>query len=438
MKVHLAYGETGLDIEVPDRNLTVLEPEFVPSLHDEEGELQAALGSPLGTPPFRQLAEEACRRLKSGAGRLMGGGAPVAIVFCDVTRPIPTHKLLSPLLEELRAAGFTREDVVLINALGMHRRNTAAELKAMLGDEIFRNYRVLQDQAGDSEAFGFAGRLASGHDIFLNKHYLSAGLRILTGFIEPHLFAGMSGGAKLLLPGIAREDNIMYFHSAQMIGHPRSTLAVMEGNPVQETIREVGRLAPPDFILNVALNKHREITAIFAGALGEAHAAGVSFVSAGALRPVPQLFDIVITTNSGYPLDMNLYQSVKGLVTARRVVKERGTIILAAECREGLPEHGNFKAIMKRDKSPRAILDLVFSPGFSMRDQWEAQALCNVLERADVYIKSSGLSPEDVETALCTPIKSIERALEELLRRYGQEASVCVLPEGPQTVPYVV
>jgi len=193
----------------------------------------------------------------------------------------------------------------------------------------------------------------------------------------------------------------------------------------------------PTFLLNVTLNREREITGVFAGDLRQAHAAGREFCRRSALSPVPHLFDVVITTNSGYPLDLNLYQAVKGMSAAARVVRPGGSIIVAAECWDGIPEHGEYANLLRAANSPQALLDRLASPGFSCMDQWEAHIQALIQLRAEVYIYSDGLSDEQVREALLTPCHKIEDTLAELLERYGPGATVCVLPEGPQTVPYV-
>ncbi len=281
------------------------------------------------------------------------------------------------------------------------------------------------------------GRSSYGGEIWLNNDYLRADVRIVTGFIEPHFFAGFSGGPKGIVPGVAGINTIMHLHNAQMIGHPSSTWAQLEGNPVQGEIREAVAMAPPHFMVNVALNAQRQITALWAGHYIEAHEVGCRFVAEQATRPVEDLFDIVITTNSGYPLDQNLYQAGKGMSAAARIVRPGGAIIAAAECCDGLPDHGNFKDLLQMRSTPKALLEMIEAPGFALYDQWEAQTQAIVQCRADVYLYSS-LDPQTVRNAMLTPIDDIGVALAALIERYGPNARIAVLPEGPQTVPYVL
>ena len=420
MRVKLAYGKEGLWVELPEENVTVVEPRFVEGLPDELHALRTALREPLGTPPLRELVRP---------------DQKVAIVFSDLTRPMPNDRVLPPLLEEL--SHVPRENITLVNALGTHRRNTEEELAGMLGREIVENYRLIQHDAWDKDNLVHLGRTSFGHEIWLNRTFMEADCKILTGFIEPHFFAGFSGGPKAIMPGVAGAELIYANHGFQMIAHPKATWGITHGNPLWEEMREVAAKVGPDFLLNVTLNKHRQITGVFAGDIWQAYEEGVRRAKEAAMAPVSAPFDIVITSNSGYPLDLNLYQAVKGMSAAAQVVKEGGSIIIAAECWDGLPEHGQYKNILQMADSPRKLLEIIGAPGFSRHDQWQVQIQAQIQLKAEVYVKSTYLSAEQICQALLQPCHSIEETLSKLLRRYGPGASICVLPEGPQTIPYV-
>jgi len=281
------------------------------------------------------------------------------------------------------------------------------------------------------------GRTSFGHEVYLNGEYMRASVRILTGFIEPHLFAGFSGGPKAVLPGVADQRTILANHGWRMIGDPHATWGVTAGNPLWEEMREVALMTAPAFMLNVALNRYQEITGVFAGDMLPAHAAGIEFVRRTAVVPVPVPFDIVITSNSGYPLDLNLYQAVKGMSAAAQVVKHGGSVVLAAECRDGLPDHGLYAELLGMASSPEELLDIISSFEVARHDQWEVQVQAQIMKKAKVYVKSSYLSPAEVRSALLSPCTSIEDTLTELLDQYGPKATICVLPEGPLTISYV-
>lgn len=420
-RVRLAYGKEGLWIELPDGpDIEVVEPRFVPGLPDEREAILRALREPIGSPPLKELVKP---------------DDTVAILFSDITRPMPNTRVLPVLLGEL--SHVPRSHIVLINALGTHRPQTEGELVEMLGQEVVENYRVVQHDCRDKENLVYLGESSFGHPIWVNRIYMECSVKILTGLIEPHFFAGFSGGPKAVLPGIAGEETILWNHGAEMVGHPNATWGVTEGNPIWEEMREVAVKTEPTFLLNVAINKKKEITGVFAGDVWKAHAAGVEFVRKVAMVPVDEPFDIVITSNSGYPLDINLYQAVKGMSAAAQVVREGGSIIIAAECRDGIPDHGEYKNILKTAKSPQELLERITAPGFLVQDQWEAQVQALVQLKADVYVKSTYLTDEQIRDALLRPCHSIKGTLEQLCRRYGPEARICVLPEGPQTIPYV-
>ncbi len=419
MHISLAYGRGRLTIDVPD-HAVVITPEDLPGLRDEHGAFAAAVRAPIDAPPLRELA---------------GPGDTVAIVIADITRPSPSERLVPWIMAEL--AQVPRQNFVIVNGTGSHRANTRDELIQMLGAEVVETVRIVNHNAFDDATLTRLGRTSYGGEIWVNNDYLRADVRIATGFIEPHFFAGFSGGPKGVVPGVAGIKTIMHLHNAQMIGDPRSTWARLHGNPVQGEIREAVAMAPPHFMVNVALNARRQITALWAGHYLTAHEAGCRFVVEHATRPVEEPFDVVISTNSGYPLDQNLYQTVKGMSAAARIVKPSGAIIAVSECSDGLPDHGNFKQLLQMRRTPQELLDMIEAPGFELYDQWEAQTQAIVQRKAEVYLYSS-LDSETVRNAMLEPITSVEDTLALLLERFGPDARIAILPEGPQTVPYVL
>jgi len=420
MRLKLAYGRDGLWVDLPDRNVTVVEPRFVEGLSDEAAAILQALRQPLDSPPLRELVRP---------------DDTVAVVFSDITRPTPNDRLLPPLLAEL--SDVPREQIVLINATGMHRCNTEEELRGMLGDDVVDSYRVVQHDGQNQAMLVHLGRTRFGHEIFVNRIYAGATVKILTGFIEPHFFAGFSGGPKAVLPGVAGARLVLENHSGAMLDDPNATWGVTVGNPLWEEMLEVALRTAPTFLLNVTLNRDRAITGVYAGGLQAAHRAGTAAVRRTAMAGVEAPFDVVITSNSGYPLDLNLYQAVKGMSAAAQVVRQGGSIIVAAECWDGVPDHGEYKNILHMADTPHALLEMLRQPGFLMLDQWEAYIQARIQSRADVYVKNSTLSDDEIRGALLQPCHQIEDTLAGLLARYGPAARICVLPEGPQTIPYI-
>jgi nickel-dependent lactate racemase len=421
MRVLLAYGKTGLPIELDDSlNVTVVEPAFVPALADPEAAVRDALRAPIGSPPL---------------GDLVHPGMRVGVVFSDITRPAPNPLMLAAVLEVLDAVPGV--ETTLFNALGTHRPNTEAELRGMVGDDIFEHGRIVQNDTFDQATQVRVGVTSKGHETWLNAELMACDLKILTGFIEPHLFAGFSGGGKAIMPGMAGQRTVLGNHDAGMVGHSKSIWGVTQGNPIWEEVGEVAGQAGRLFLLNVTLNRDKAVTGVFAGDLDQAHAAGCAFVKRSAMVAVPRPFDIVVTTNSGYPLDINLYQSVKGMRAADQVVKPGGTIIIATRCSDGIPEHGLYGKILRESKSPRELLDRICAPGFLEQDQWQAQIQTLIQLKADVYVRSDGLTDDEIRAALLIPCRRIEDTVVDLLKKYGRGTSVCVMPEGPQTIPYI-
>ena len=420
MLVELAYGQGVLTVELPDERTTVIEPTHVPGLPDEEGALRNAMRNPVGAGPLR---------------RMVGPRQTVAISVCDITRPMPSATVLPVLLDEL--AHVPNEQIVILVATGTHRANSAEELEAMLGRDVMRGYQVVNHDAFDSAQLKYAGETPKGIPVWLNRRWLESDVRITTGFVEPHFFAGFSGGPKMVAPGLAGFDTIMALHSAELIGHPRATWGVIEGNPVHDAVRQVARLTGVDFSVDVTINRDRRITSVYAGELFAAHQAACQVARRTAMSPVPEPFEVVVTSNSGYPLDLNLYQSVKGMSAAAQIVRQDGTIVCAAECSDGIPEHGEYKRILESRESPEELLEMIGAPGYNHHDQWQVQIQARIQQRATVYLKSSYLDDDQVRAAHLEPIDDVEAATWQALEGYGDEARVCVLPQGPQTIPYV-
>ena len=418
MKVNLAYGSGHLPIEVPDDRTTVIEPAHIDGLADEKAAVLDALQNPIGSQPLLER---------------ISPDAKICIAFTDITRATPNDRIIPWLLEHL---GGPNDNITLLNQLGTHRPNTREELETMLTREVVANYRVLNHEPENPEALVQVGTTADGTPALLNRHIVEADLRIITGFIEPHFFAGFSGGVKGIMPGCAGLETVMSNHGAKNIGDPQATFGVTEGNPLWEELRDIALKTGPSFLLNVTLNEQRDITNVFAGDIVEAHKTGCVFVKKSAMQPVEQPFDIVVTTNSGYPLDLNLYQGVKGMSAGARVLKEGGTLILAAECREGVPDGSPLDDLLRSAGSIEEILAMLSTPGFVRPEQWQAQIQALVQRRAEVLVCCE-LDDATLRACHLAPCADINAEVAKRLAKLGADARVAVLPQGPLTIPYL-
>jgi nickel-dependent lactate racemase len=421
-RVRLAYGDAGLSVDLPAGRTTVVEPVYAPGAADQRDVLREALRNPVAGPPLRELARP---------------GQRVAISMCDGTRAQPRHLMIPAVLEELDGI-VDLDDVVILVATGTHRGNTEAEIRAMVGDAVVDAVHVLNHDAREPSSLVHLGTHGNGVPVWLNRHWAEADLRITTGFVEPHFFAGFSGGPKLVAPGLAGLDTVLTLHDARRIGHPQATWAVCEGNPVHDDIRAVvGAVGGVDFALDVVLNREQQIVEAFGGELFGMHAAAREAARRLAMRPVPGLFDVVVTTNAGFPLDQNLYQSVKGMSAGATVVRDGGMIVCAAECRDGFPNHGSYREVLESAPSPRALLDAIEARPETLPDQWQVQVQAKVQSRARVVMHTSYLSDHALGAAHLEQTADIAGTVAEALAAGGPDARVCVLPEGPQTIPYL-
>jgi nickel-dependent lactate racemase len=419
MKVNLAYGQGNLAVDFPDGRTTVIMPSVIPGLSNERAAVSAALDAPIGSAPLGRWIKPGCR---------------VCIVFTDITRATPNSRLIPWLLEYL--AEVPPGNITLLNGLGSHRPNTPRELEELLTPSVARKYRALNHEPENPATLLELGCTRDGTPALLNRKFVDADVRIVTGFIEPHFFAGFSGGPKGIMPGVAGLQTILSNHGARNIGDPNATFGITQGNPIWEEMRDIALRPGRSFLINVTLNDQREITGVFAGDLIEAHQRGCQFVKESAMQKVDAPFDIVVTTNSGYPLDQNLYQGVKGMSAAARILKPGGTLILACECRDGIPAHSSYERILSRASTVEEMLGRLAAPGTYLPDQWQAQIQGLIQRRAQVFLYSS-LAEATVRGAHLVPCHDIGAKVKQLLQDKVNGQHVGVLPQGPLTIPYL-
>ncbi len=419
MRVDLPFGREMLPIEAPD-SATLLLPSAVQPLADQAGAVQAALREPMAGPPLTERVR---------------AGQRVAIVISDITRPVPNQLLLEPILAELAAVGVPDADITIVNGTGLHRGNTDAELVEMLGADITRRYRIFQHDARDHSTLVEIGR-SKGVPVELCRAYVEADVRIVVGFVEPHLFAGYSGGAKGVMPGVAGADIVMSNHGAPNLAHRHASWCVTQGNPVFDEITSIVNLMPPQFLLNVTLDNQRRLTGVFTGDLAAAHAAAIEQAARQYQAPIAHPYDVVVVTNMGYPPDTTLYQAVKGMSVAAEGVREGGAILLVAGCEDGIGSLDYEEGLMVAE-SPAALLERILHTEQPRHDQWQIQCQAMVQTKARVLVHSK-LTPEATRAAHLEYAADASQALRELIedaQAQGREGSVLLLPFGQMTVP---
>ena len=411
----IPYDTSSVELHVSGENLagvlTARTEEYRPELDGAALVLQA-LEHPIGTPRLSQLAQ---------------GKQKITIVTSDHTRAVPSRITLPLLLEEIRR-GNPQADITIFIATGLHRPTTEEEQRRMFGNKIVDQERIVINRAFQQEDFAFVSALPSGAELWVNKEVLNCDLLLCEGFIEPHFFAGFSGGRKSILPGSCNAATVNENHSYRAIASPFAAAGILKGNPVHEDMVYAARKVNTQFILNVALNSRKEIIAAFCGDLEQAHEEGVAFVRSLA-QCLPIMGDIVITSNGGYPLDQNLYQSPKAVATAQVCCRERSVIIMCCACRDGIGGE-NFQRLITYG-TPEKIdwLLAAIPPKESISEQWCAQIYARILRKNPVILVSE-LPPDLVRQANLIPASTPNEALKLAYQMAGPSAQVVVIPDG--------
>jgi lactate racemase len=422
MRVRLDYGRTGLEVELPDERVVgPLGIRAAEPVANVDARVRELLAAPIGTPPLAELAR---------------GRKSACILICDITRPVPNSVLLPPILETIEAAGIPRDRILILIATGLHRPNEGDELVELVGPEIAANYRVENHHGKVLAEHTYLGTTAKGVPVWIDSRYIEADLKITTGLIEPHLMAGYSGGRKLICPGIAALETVKVWHGPDFLEHPKADCGFLEGNPVHEENTRIGRMAGCDFIVNVTLDEKRRVTSVVAGDMEQAFLAGVRFIEQIVQAQVPEPCDIVVTSAAGYPLDTTFYQAVKGMTGALPIVKQGGTIIIAASLTEGIgsPE---FQQLFREHASLEGFVQRILGKDYFVMDQWQLEEMAKVCRKAKVKFVSDGLPAETLNGLFVEAAPSVERAVADSLSEYGPRARIAVIPKGPYVLPVV-
>jgi nickel-dependent lactate racemase len=416
--VRLAYGKSGLELRLPEgADARVFRSRACPGIPAPQDAVRQALEKPIASRPLSAVAR---------------GRTSACVVISDITRPVPNRLILPPTLAAIEAAGVPREAITILIATGIHRPNLGDELVELVGPEIAANYRVENHYSKDMNELRFVGQTSAGIPIYVNRRYLDADLKVLTGFIEPHLWAGYSGGRKAILPGISSLETMKHMHGCAMIDDPGTHYGNLVDNPFHEAGLEVAGRVGVDFIVNVVLNDSKQITGVFAGHCREAHLAGCRFCEQWVVAEIDEPVDLAITCAGGYPLDKTLYQSVKGMSGAAPIVKPGGTILVATRCDEqaGSPE---FTSLLDRAESVENFFEMIRRPDFFEVDQWIAQEMYQILREKRIAIYSEGLTPQQIHRYLLDPVADLQAYVDAFVAR-AAAARIAVIPEGPYVI----
>ncbi len=416
MRIRLAYGRTGLAVDLPDRHVVkVLNYQATAPLVDPAGAVADCLRRPIGTSPLVELAR---------------GKKTACIVVCDITRPVPNAMVLPPLLDALHSAGIAPAGISILIATGLHRPNWGSELEEVLGPSIPRQYAVYNHDGRNLAEHRFLGHSPRGIPVWIDSRFVDAELKIAVGLIEPHFMAGFSGGRKLVCPGIAARETILAWHSPALLESPLARAGSLDGNPVHEENTWIARRAGLDFVVNTVIDERRQLLHVSAGHMDEAFGRAVAFARQVAVDRLPAPVDIVVASAAGYPLDATYYQTIKGMVAVEPIVRPGGTIIIAAEISEGVggPE---FAALFDDHPNLDSFLRWMHSGAEVRIDQWQLEMFARAAKKAKIALVTDGLAPDQVRRMYVDHHASVESAVAEAIERYGPTATLAAVPKGP-------
>lgn len=422
MQVRLEYGRTGLQVELPDdRVVRTLSYKRAEPLADPAAEVARCMERPTGSRPLAEIAR---------------GRKDACIVICDITRPVPNEMILRPMLETLEAAGIPRDKITILVATGLHRPSTREEHLEMVGREICDTFRIVDHMGQDLESHTYLGESPRGVPIWIDSRYVQADLKITTGLIEPHLMAGFSGGRKVICPGLAALETVKVWHGPDFLEHPNADCGILKGNPVHEENTWIAQQVGCDFIVNAVIDTERRPLHWVAGHMIDAFHEGVDFVRGVVTDTVDEPVDVVVTSSAGYPLDTTFYQAVKGLTGALPIVKQGGTIILAASLSEGIGSPP-FRRLFDENASLEGFVERILGKDYFVMDQWQLEELAKVRRKAKVKVVSDGLPAEEINRLFVEAAPTVEQAVQDALAAYGSQATLAVIPKGPYVLAQV-
>ncbi|MCY4284808.1 MAG: nickel-dependent lactate racemase [Thiotrichales bacterium] len=423
MIVELEYGRGRLPVRLPDTcEVTVLRKRPLPVVEDADGVVERALVEPIGAPPLARLAH---------------GRGSACILVCDITRPVPNHIFLRPMIHTLLDSGIPASNITVLVATGLHRPNEGEELAELIGDRwVLDTVRVENHFARDDAAHVDLGVTATrGTPVKLDRRFVDADLRIATGLVEPHFMAGWSGGRKVVAPGVAHEDTIRTFHNARFMENPAAIQCNLGRNPLHEEQLEIIRMLGEVHAVNTVIDEQRRLCFVNFGEIVESHLQAVRFVHDSCVLPVDRKFRTVVTSAAGYPLDRTYYQTVKGMVTPIDILAPDANLIVASDCSEGLgsPQYRESQRQLVAN-GPDGFLAGILDKPLADIDAWQTEMLLKPMRLAGIHLYSQGLPPGDRELTGVNVVDSIEDAVARSVETSGDPA-VAVIPEGPYVVP---
>ena len=421
MLLKFPYGKSFIQTDIPDERLEVAVSHPSKPLANLREAVKQSVRKPIKCKPLRHLLNK---------------GDKVCIIVPDETRACPTKEILTPVLEELEPCEVGELQVLIGN--GLHRCMSKSEMSELLGKTVVEEYDVVNHSACDEKQLANLGMKTSyGTPAVVNRAVAKSDHLLGVGLVEPHFFAGYSGGRKTVLPAVAGEKAIFNNHSYKMMDHPNASYGILDGNPIHLDMIEFMKFVNLSFIINVTINNEGKTTQVFSGHPVEAHRQGVDFLNRYVNVKLRDYADIVIASNGGYPLDRDLYQCVKGIATAERVVKDKGVIIIVAECRDALGKHEEFKRLMQEADSPDQVLKEI-KENEPLYDQWQAQVLARVMGKASILVVADGVKHEVIRAMMMEPASSLEEALDFAMKKIPTEKpTIAAIPEGPYVIPFV-
>lgn len=422
MQITMKYGKTGLNIDFPnDWPLVRIEKKDMPRLENPQQALQDALSNPVAAPSLTESARIA---------------SSVCILICDITRPVPNGTILPVLLRRLIQDGIQPDAITILVATGLHRPNLGAELAELAGDPwVLDTVKVENHFARNDEDHTDLGKTADGLPIRLDRRFVEADLKIVTGLVEPHFMAGFSGGRKVIMPGIAHQDTIRRFHTARYLENPQAANCVLEGNPLHEIQLEIVQKLSPTMAINTVIDEQRRIAFMNYGDIVKSHLAAVNFLKPFIEIPMTQKFTTVVTSGGGYPLDKNYYQTVKGMVGAMDILKPGGNLVIVSECSEGV---GSKEYIQAQERllqtGPEKFLKRLTSKPVAEIDEWQTEMQIKPMRIGSIHLYSKMLSDSQQSITGVRQVRSLSETLQSCVRLHNDK-QVAVIPDGPYTIP---